>query len=257
MNDGGDIPVLIYNTTLKYDYYNTPKNIFLIIKCQSIIRGKLCRKKRLPNILIKAQKILKNHNIKLCKTSDDGRINSCIDEDKIINFLLTKMSNRIFKPKKRMWYDILLKDYYYGWLPINIKTTTTLTCDNTGNLAICVYSYTNEKLDLKKTYQNGMMSKILINKLNKKEYNLEDKKDYYFIVINKNNIEDIIINSIKGLTELTSNINNLPFQICWEKNRNFKYKKIHENIKMLIDVLQKPKPSWKETFLTDFRKIKL
>lgn len=31
----------------------------------------------------------------------------------------------------------------YGWIPVNIKTTTTLTNDNTGNLAMCVYAYTD------------------------------------------------------------------------------------------------------------------
>ena len=58
------------------------------------------------------------------------------------------MPSRIKKPKARMWYDILVKDYQYGWLPVNIKTTTTKTSDNTGNLAICVYAYTNEQLKL-------------------------------------------------------------------------------------------------------------
>ena len=46
-----------------------------------------------------------------------------------------------------MWQEILALEYIYGWIPINIKTTTTLTSDNTGNLAMCVYSYTNEMLD--------------------------------------------------------------------------------------------------------------
>ena len=39
-----------------------------------------------------------------------------------------------------MWYDILAFDNMYNWIPINIKTTTTTTSDNTGNLAICVYA---------------------------------------------------------------------------------------------------------------------
>ena len=100
------------------------------------------------------------------------------------------------------------------------------------------------------------MSKILIDKLNKKEYNLKYKKDYYFVVINKDNTNDIIVNSIKGLTVLTPNINNMPFQVCWNKNRKFVYKNINENIKMFIDALQNKK-TWKETFLTEIRKIPL
>ncbi len=61
------------------------------------------------------------------------------------------------------------------------------------------------------------MSNILYNKLKNKEYNKNNKKDYYFIILNKTNTDDIIINSIKGLTILTPNINNLPFQVCWNK----------------------------------------
>jgi hypothetical protein len=146
-----------------------------------------------------------------------------------------------------MWYDILIYDYIYGWLPVNIKTTTTLTHDNTGNLSMCVYSYTNEILNFNniKSYENSKMSNILFNKIKNKEYNKYNKKDYYFIVINKNNSKDIIVNSLKGLTILSPNINNLPFQICWNKNRKFKYENIQIKIKKFIECLQKPKPSWK------------
>lgn len=223
----------------------------------AILNGKLYRRNHLPNSLLTIKKILQERTIKLCETSNDGRINSCMDEDEIIRILLEELPNRIYKPKARMWYDILVLDFQYGWLPVNIKSTTTLTSDNTGNLAMCVYSYTNEPLDLYKTYQNGRMSKILIEKLKKKEYNYNNKKDYYFVVVNKENCKDIIVNSVKGLTELTPNINNLPFQVCWNKNIIFKYKHITKSIEILLNALQKPKPSWKESFLNDVRKITL
>ena len=142
---------------------------------------------------------------------------------------------------------------------MNIKTTTTLTHDNTGNLSMCVYSYTNEILNFNniKSYENSKMSNILFNKIKNKEYNKYNKKDYYFIVINKNNSKDIIVNSLKGLTILSPNINNLPFQICWNKNRKFKYKNIQIKIKKFIECLQKPKPSWKEIFMENMRSIQL
>ena len=124
---------------------------------------------------------------------------------------------------------------------------------------MCVYSYTNEILNIynKKSYENSKMSDILFNKIKNKEYNKNNKKDYYFIVINKNNSKDIIVNSLKGLTILSPNINNLPFQICWNKNRNFKYENIQIKIKKFIECLQKPKPSWKELFMENMRSIQL
>jgi len=124
---------------------------------------------------------------------------------------------------------------------------------------MCVYSYTNEILNIynKKSYENSKMCDILFNKIKNKEYNKNNKKDYYFIVINKNNYNDIIVNSLKGLTILSPNINNLPFQICWNKNRNFKYENIQIKIKKFIECLQKPKPSWKELFMENMRSIQL
>ena len=144
-------------------------------------------------------------------------------------------------------------------MPVNIKSTITLSSDNTGNLAMCVYAYTDMVLELdnEKTYSNGKMSEILFQKLKNKEYNKSSKKDYYFIVLNKQKKSDIIINSVKGLTSLTPNINNLPYQVCWNKNRLFIYENINKRIEMFIRCLKKPKPSWKETFMMNIRSLDL
>jgi len=227
-----------------------------IIKIQKWYRGSIFRLKRLPLILYEIQNYLKSQNIEFSNKNEDGRINSCTDEDEVIRILTLKFNDKIKKPKSRMWYDILVYDNLYNWIPVNIKTTTTLTCDNTGNLAMCVYSYTDENLNIHNdSYKNGKMSTILFDKIKNKKYNKNPKKDYYFIVLNKTNKTDIIINSVKGLSYLTANINNLPFQVCWNKNREFIYKKINERIKQFIDCLQKPKPSWQEIFISNIRTL--
>ena len=236
-------------------YYES--KIIQIIKIQKWFRGCITRLKRLPLVMYKIKKYLASQSLQCSKQNNDGRLNSCADEDTITNLLITKFGTKIKKPKIRMWYDILAYDYLYGWIPINIKTTTTLTSDNTGNLTICVYAYTNEQLDIHrdKTYENGKMSTILFDKLKNKEYNTLSKKDYYFLVVNKNNPKDIIINSVKGLTILTPNINNLPFQVKWKNNREFRYENINKKIKQLIDCIQSPKPSWQETFMANIRTL--
>lgn len=231
-----------------------------IIKIQKWFRGCVFRLKQLPLIMYKIQTYLKSQSFQFSSQNDDGRINSCFDEDNIIKLLIQEFGEKIKKPEKRHWYDILIFDYVYGWIPINIKTTTTKTCDNTGNLAMCVYAYTDEKLDIHmmdKSYENGKMSILLFNKLKNKKYNKNNKKDYYFIVLNKEDASDIIVNSVKGLTILTSNINNLPFQVKWSNNKLFKYENINKKIKSFIDCLQKPKPSWSETFMSNIRTIQL
>ena len=230
-----------------------------IIKIQKWFRGCIFRLKRLPLIMYKIQKYLKAQAFQFSKQNEDGRINSCSDEDEIIKLLVKQFGDKIKKPKIRMWYDILVFDNMYGWLPVNIKTTTLQTSDNTGNLAMCVYAYTNEILDIHrdKSYENGKMSEILCKKLEKKEYNKNNKKDYYFIVLNKIDANDVIVNSVKGLSILTPNINNLPFQVNWSKNREFQYEKISKKIKLFINCLKKPNPSWKETFISNMRKLDL
>ena len=231
----------------------------VVIKIQRWYRGCILRIKRLPLIMYKLQQYLKSCAIQFSTQTDDGRINSCMDETVIIGRLIDKFADRIKTPSARMWYDMLVFDYLYGWLPVNIKTTTTVTSDNTGNLATCVYAYTDEQLDIHrlKTYENGPMSKILFQKLQEHAYNKKNKKDYYFLVLNKTNPTDIIVNSVKGLTILTPNINNLPFQVCWDRNRTFKYECIRKKIKLFIECLQRPQPSWKETFMANMRSFDL
>jgi len=263
-----------------------PKDISHIIKIQSWFRGCIYRLKHLPLIMYKIQKYLKTTKFACSTENDDGRVNSCMDEPKIIKLLIDKFGNRIKLPETntvsktstssislrskkkseplkkkiiRMWYDILAYDYTYGWIPINIKTSTMKTSDNLGNLTTSVYSYTDEPLDLysSKTYENGKMSIILFDKLKAKKYNKSNKKDYYFLVFNKTIPGDVVVNSMKGLSILTPNINNLPFQICWSKNRDFHYERIDKKIKLFITCLQKPKPVWSESFMANIRTLKL
>jgi len=233
------------------------KTIVSAIKIQKCFRGYILRRNRLPSVMYTIQAYLKEQAFQFSNQNDDGRINSCLDEKPIIELLIQNFSKRIRIPSTRYWYDILAYDYMYGWIPINIKTTKTKTSDNTGNFAMCLYSYTNEILDIQdnKSYNNGMMSKRLIHKLKNKEYNFNNKKDYYFLILNKDKSTDIIVNSVKGLTTLTPNINNLPFQVCWNNNRDFKFKNIKTNVKMLVDCIKRPKPSWIEDCLRDFRKL--
>ena len=230
---------------------------FKVIKIQKWYRGCNFRLKRLPLIMYKIKACLELHAFNFSSQSEDGRLNSCVDEVDIIKIIVDKFNTRIKVPKIRMWYDILAFDYMYGWIPINIKTTTTLTNDNIGNLTTCVYAYTDEIIDIhrNKSYQNGKMSDILFNKLRDKQYNKNNKKDYYFLVLNKKNKDDIIVNSIKGLTILTPNSNNLPFQVCWSNNKEFKYENINRKIKMFIECLQKTKLSWRELFMSNMRKL--
>lgn len=207
-----------------------------------------------PNILFQIQDFLSN-KIKVSNIHNDGRINSCIDEQNIIELLkYSKFSDNIKIPSKRFWYDLLIYDEIYEWIPVNIKFTTTRTPDNIGNLSLCVYSYTDYKMDFNKSYNNGKLTQILLKKLNNKEYNTNIKKDYFFIVYNKDNGE-IIVNSILGLIKLNPNSNNLPFQVKWKDNKKYKCENINEKINLFISCIKTTKSNWKEQFVCGIKQL--
>ena len=227
-----------------------------IIKIQSKIRQFLYKINNLPNSIKYISLVLSKTNFKCSKLTNDGRTNSNLDEDMAIKILTgdNYLENRIYIPKPRHWFDICVRDYQYNWLPINIKSTTTLTADNTGNLACLVQSLTNEELIKEKSYTNGDMAKLFIKSLKNDNLNKKYKKDYYFLVIKKDS-NDIYVNSLKGLSYLNPNINNLPFQIKWERNKEFRYKNVKIILKMVINTIKKPVISWRELFINEIRNI--
>jgi hypothetical protein len=225
-----------------------------IVTIQKIVRGFLVRKNLMPIIFYQIKNYLHSCSVKFSKQTSDGRINSSLDEETILELLNKKF--KIHIPKTRNWYDFLVMSNGI-WFPVNIKTTTMKTSDNTGNVSMLVYAYTNYEMDLYKSYKNGEMSKILIKNIKKSNYNYNKYKDYYFLVLDKNDNTNIVINSIKGLSILTSNNNNLPFQIKWNDNKEYQFKSIRKNVNMMIKTLQKPAKTWKETFLEDVRKLKI
>tara|TARA_Y100000389_G_C17360370_1_gene463418 strand:+ start:104 stop:841 length:738 start_codon:yes stop_codon:yes gene_type:complete len=233
------------------------KQINAVTKINSVVRTFLYKITNLPNSIKYAQKILLSQSINISELTNDGRINSNLDEDEIKKVLKKELKDRLYIPDDRHWYDISILDYQYGFLPINIKSTTTNTNDNIGNISILLYSLTEHKMRLNKSYYNGYASTHLLTYIKNNNFTKNYKRDYYFIVINKKNPKDIIINSIKGLNILTPNNNNLPYQINWSKNRDFKYKNINNIVDLIIKTIQKPKPSWQETFLKEIRELNI
>jgi hypothetical protein len=175
----------------------------------------------LPSVLIKIRNCLENANIKL-HSQEDGRVSSILDE-KIIKKILEKNGIKFKNSKMRSWCDIAVYDKIHGIIPINIKTTTTTTCDNVGNFTVCVQSFTKEKLNPEKNYCNGEMSKKYCNSVSEGKTNTFWYKDYYFLVIDKRTSNHIIINGCNGLKQITSNPYNLPFQIKWNINEFYDF----------------------------------
>lgn len=153
----------------------------------------------------------------------DGRYNSILDETTILKLLQRdEYINSVIRvpTKKRHWHDFSILNDYGAYVPVNIKSTTGTTHDNVGNLTVIIQSYTDYELDIDTHYNNGKLSKIYMDCIDNNLYNTSYCKDYYFLVINKNS-GDVIINSVLGLSDITYNINNLPFQVKWKNNKHY------------------------------------
>ena len=160
---------------------------------------------------------LKTKKIKLCRESRDGRVNSQKDEDIIIEEIQKKYSDYIVVPEARHWYDILHKQTK---TPINIKSTSMKSADNASNFLSLLYCFTDLEIKSERKANKSKDWAELLTWIKKNEGKIKDNnRDYWFLVINKNNTEDVFWNSLKKLPSPKQNPSNMPFQVDWSKNK--------------------------------------
>ena len=70
------------------------------INIQKMYRGYATRARRLPNIMYKIQHFLKNDSFKFSYQTNDGRVNSSLDENGISEKLVEYFGNNIIKKTK-------------------------------------------------------------------------------------------------------------------------------------------------------------
>ena len=83
-----------------------------IIKIQKWFRGCILRLKQLPLIMYKIKKYLNLQIINFSTQNEDGRINSCIDEDNIIKLIneISKQFNITNKIAKKYIEEVIKKE---------------------------------------------------------------------------------------------------------------------------------------------------
>jgi len=208
----------------------------------------------IPRILSDIQRTLAKRGVRVNKSSD-GRNGSVMDEHDITFFLKTRFKDLVTISPPRMWHDILVRnDNVSPWIPVNIKTTTMKTRDNIGNLATVVYAYTKHEMDLEKRYNNGVMSSVLYECLKNKHYN-DTARDYYFIVVDKKKRNNVIVNSLRGLTKITGSVHNLPFQVKWDQNKEYKSQSVQDSVDTFLETFPK-KNCWKAKFITNLNNLR-
>ncbi len=164
----------------------------------------------IPHLLIQIVDFLKKSPVALSKQSRDGRINSAFNEDEIFKCLETNFA--INRPNMRDWVDFSFEENNIFY-PVNIKVSTTKTTDNL-NCKLGIYYALTGKIP---PFGNGVSWDCYFKSL--KENIQQNSKDYYFLIINKDNSSDVFATSLKNLESILPNGNNLPFQAKWDNNR--------------------------------------
>ncbi len=172
-----------------------------------------------PEIIQKVSEFLANsRNFRISTTTNDGRINSALNEDEILTFLEVNFPHisrnyRFVRPQAREWYDFVIENNH-EFYPVNIKVTNCSSADNLNCKLGIFYAMTG----LIPSFNNSIGWENFLRKL-KASFGKNKDKDYYFLIINKVDLSDVFCCSLKTLTSLVANGNNLPFQSRWTDNR--------------------------------------
>ncbi|MBM0600116.1 restriction endonuclease [Helicobacter pylori] len=178
----------------------------------------------IPTQLNEIAEFLKTNPYNLSQPLQDGRLNLSVNEEEILNTIKDYFPIQL--PKAREWWDFSFEenDIFY---PVNIKITTTKTADNLN----CKLGIYYALCGLLPTFREKYFQKL------HKDLGKNTDRDYYFLIINKNDPKDIFINSLKGIQTLQPNGNNLPFQCKWDNNREIVQRNFTESKNFILSAL--------------------
>ncbi len=183
----------------------------------------------IPTQLNEIAEFLRTNPYNLSQPLQDERLNSSVNEEEILNTIKDYFPIQL--PRAREWWDFSFEenDIFY---PVNIKTTTTKTADNLNCKLRIYYALCG----LLPEFNNKIAWEKYFHKLHK-DLGKNTNRDYYFLIINKNDPKDVFINSLKGIQTLQSN--NLPFQCKWDNNRKIVQKSFIESKNFILSALAK------------------
>lgn len=180
----------------------------------------------IPQTLLKIKDFLLEDKLKLSSPLKDGRLNSSFNEDEIIKLIKKKF--KISEPNSRQWFDFSFEENG-EFYPVNIKVTTTDTADNLNCKLGIYYALTGLMPD----FSNGIDWLNYFERL-KENMGKNQDKDYYFLIINKSNPEEIFATTLKSIKKLQANGNNLPFQCRWKENKEITERTFEESQKFIL-----------------------
>ncbi|WP_018605015.1 hypothetical protein [Uliginosibacterium gangwonense] len=163
-------------------------------------------------------------NLRLSTNSGDGRVNSQASEKEISNALLHfSQANEWFHIKRALNIEIARERYWYDFavsgrglfIPVNVKVSSFQGSDNLSSKEGVFYALTGVD-----------PHSVTINTWEKfcarlhENLGRDPNADYYFVIVNKQEVGDVFWTSLKSICQLDANGNNPPFQCNWSKNRD-------------------------------------
>lgn len=181
-----------------------------------------------------AKLFISKERFNLCEDHEDGRTNSSIDEETILDLLMEEYGEDIlYRPKMRKWFDVW---HIPSSTPINIKVTSMAGADNACNYLALLWCFTNLKVDKERSANKSKDWAQLLKFLGKNPTFESDSRDYWFFVVNKKDTSNVIVNSLKSLPKPTGNPSNPPFQISWKDNEKKEERTFKEALELYIGI---------------------
>lgn len=208
----------------------------------------------IPVVLKEVVEYLREQNITLPSDFQEGRVNSALAEDQIIDLLRKAEQWEIYSPSQetdnnRAWYDVKIDDLF-----CDIKVSNCNANDNTQAKKAIYYLLTGDE----NTGNVPDQDKIFFKMMRENE-NENNNRDYYYLIVNKMNTEDVFVVNLKGIVSCNPAPNNMPFQVNWGRNRElanrsweeareFLLSRWAESVKKLIELRLKGMPEYYPEF---------
>jgi hypothetical protein len=197
----------------------------------------------IPNLLLEIREFLNKNPVSLSSNNSDGRIDSANNEEVIISQI--EKNFEIMDSRAREWFDFKFKSGN-EWHYVNVKVSKLGSQADNLSCKLGVYlSLTG----VEPPFQNEVGWEKYWKSL-KQNLNTNNNSDYYFLVINKNDTSDVIVNSLKNLKKLTPNGNNLPFQCVWRDNRDLANRTHDEAAEYILRVFSESVRKSAENFIS-------
>lgn len=175
----------------------------------------------IPPVLKEVVDYLSKADFQLVTTGQDGRLSSSQSERHVVQLLQNSNRWNVFSPNvergnNRTWYDVRIDNFY-----VDIKISACKTSDNTNAKKAIYYFLTGKPPEQVSNTESKFFQEM------RKHESPDENRDYYYLIINKNDLSDVFAVNLKGLPHTSPNGRNLPFQSNWGKcrtpeNRNWR-----------------------------------